>query len=153
MSDDVNQRLTDAHYGGRSTLPDERRQFLGSLRERTKLGVTLDQLQDTQTLSILQTSLQQTQEPSYHILLNGYLSPSLLSQYMIFLKKLHYQVTVVNNEDTPHEPSSWGLLLVADQAINEPSITLDSLMTTQATPSVNSPKESWTSKLKHWLLE
>ena len=46
MSEDLNQRLEQSSHGNLQTKPDERRRFLGSLRERTFLRMTVAQVQD-----------------------------------------------------------------------------------------------------------
>jgi uncharacterized protein YueI len=124
-TDDVNQRIEDSALGGRQTKPDERRQYMGSLRERVFLAITVGQLADP---AILNTFTQHCADyQGYTALLNGKVSNSIMGDYMKALNNKNVPFTLVNDPDTPADAAAMGVLIVAKDAINRSVINIKDL--------------------------
>ncbi|WP_390408648.1 DUF1694 domain-containing protein [Lacticaseibacillus jixiensis] len=123
--DELNERLTQSMNGNPQTRPDERRQYLGSLRERVALAITNEQLKDPKTLPSCQQALAKyTAADGYKLLLNGKLDVTLLAPYMQLARRVNLPFTSINDDSAHLEPDAYGLLVVNQAAINHADIAL-----------------------------
>lgn len=118
-NDQLQQHLDSAIHGAPQTNPDERRQYLGSLRERVFLGITNQELATAQA----KFEAHLTDYKPYSVLLNG--KNPVATNYLAALSEHAIPFTLVNNETAKTEPEAFGLLVVAKDAINHEMITLD----------------------------
>ncbi|MFD1430504.1 YueI family protein [Lacticaseibacillus mingshuiensis] len=128
MADDQNQmqdHLNSALYGPPQTKPDERRHYLGSLRERTALFVDNQTLREPTTLAQVQPLLKQyAAQANFKLLLNGKLPAELTAPYMTEATQLGLPFTLVSDETAQPEETACGLLITSDEAIDHADIFL-----------------------------
>ena len=109
--------LQQGIFGHAETKPDERRMFLGSLRERALLALTKGQVSRNKPYheveQILKTNRQAT------VLLNGELSYASYSQYVKMANAAGCSFKVVNHHEA-HSP--FGLVIEMPNAVNQEHI-------------------------------
>lgn len=118
---DPNDYLQKGQYGLKQTLPDERRKFLGSLRERTYLVVSLEQIETKQAEQAFTEEFKQ--HPDGSLLLNGTYDMSTYTHLIQLSKRAEIAFTFVANEKAEHSP--YAAIFTAAEAVNEPLIQLD----------------------------
>ncbi|MDE3314951.1 YueI family protein [Lacticaseibacillus zeae] len=128
MSDDnMQEHLNSALYGPPQTNPDERRRFMGSLRERVALRLSNKELADPDRQKQLAPLLKDFHDHGYKALLNGKLDNAVTGPYMKLLTDANIPFTLVANETAQTDDKAAGLLIVSDKAINQSTIDLPSL--------------------------
>lgn len=120
-NDQLQQHLESSLHGTPQTNPDERRRYLGSLRERVFLSMTNAQLQQPALQKQFEAHLNEFKP--YQVLLNG--KNEAATQYLAALSAQAIPFTLVNNETAQLEPTAYGLLVVAAEAINCDPIAID----------------------------
>ncbi|KRK34619.1 YueI family protein [Loigolactobacillus bifermentans] len=128
MTENAEQRLTDQLAGTPVTKPEERRQYLGSLRERLYLRLTVAEITTT-AIGDFQAALKQIHDPAAKLLLNGKLATSILQPYLKAATAQQLAFTVVNDETAQTTNTATGLLIVAPTAINRDKIQLADYVT------------------------
>lgn len=131
MTENAEQRLTDQLAGPPVTKPEERRQYLGSLRERIYLRLTVADLHAT-TPAAFQAAMAQIQDPQAKLLLNGKLNTSTLQPYLKIATVQQLPFTVINDETAQTTATATGLLIVAPTAVNRAKIQLADYVTVPA---------------------
>ncbi|KRL84516.1 YueI family protein [Lacticaseibacillus pantheris] len=133
MSDDQMQdHLNNAMYGPRQTNPDERRHYLGSLRERVLLRVDNSNMAQATTLPALRTQLPPLVGEDHHALINGKLDVTVTGPVMKLLGDIDMPLTMVNDATAQTADDAPGLLVVSDHAVNRDDISLHLTATTNA---------------------
>lgn len=127
MSDEMKSHLINSFYGTPQTLPDERRQYLGSLRERTALRITNKELNNNDTFNCLNKNIDYFKNQQLAFLINGKLVSSITNKYVKLAVTNNFKFTLIDNKNAQTDSSATGLLIVADHAINHDKITLDTL--------------------------
>ncbi|PLR99221.1 YueI family protein [Bacillus sp. T33-2] len=115
----VDEYLQQGIHGAKQTKPDERRKFLGTLRERVVAVLTQGQVRSGEADKEVQTLIQE--HPKAHLYLNGNMDYSHLSKYINMAKKPNLQYTLVTNREYDSE---FGLVLAYDHAIDKEDIYL-----------------------------
>ncbi|MDR7238408.1 YueI family protein [Neobacillus drentensis] len=113
----VDEVLQQGIYGPLETKPDERRKFLGTLRERIVVALTKSQVAETSVYP--QVEKQMKERPQSHLFLNGNMSYENLSKYVKLATKYKIEHTLVTNKE--HD-SEIGLVLAMDHAIDKEDI-------------------------------
>lgn len=113
----VEEVLQQGIYGPLETKPDERRKFLGTLRERIVVALTKSQVAETNVYP--QVEKQIKERPKSHLFLNGNMSYETLSKYVKLATKYKIEHTLVTNKE--HD-SEIGLVLAMDHAIDKADI-------------------------------
>ncbi|WHY67458.1 YueI family protein [Neobacillus sp. SuZ13] len=113
----VDEVLQQGIYGPLETKPDERRKFLGTLRERIVVALTKSQVAEANVYP--QVEKQMKEKPQAHLFLNGNMSYETLSKYVKLATKYKIEHTLVTNKD--HD-SEIGLVLAMDHAIDKEDI-------------------------------
>ena len=123
MTEDLNTRVSNAAQGiTPQTKPDERRRFLGSLRERVLVRMTNSEVQDPKLTSLF---LQHFKDyVGYNILINGNLHDNFVDQVETYCSKYGTSFTIVNNETAKTGPNDSAILVVASSAINKMRIEI-----------------------------
>lgn len=124
MTEDLEQRVANAAQGiTPQTKPDERRRYLGSLRERVLVRMNNQEINNPDLTKTFLAHLDDYQ--GYTILVNGNIADNG------FLGKLEGQAsqknipfTLVNNETAKTGPEDSAVLVVAKDAINKPRIEI-----------------------------
>jgi uncharacterized protein YueI len=113
----VDEVLQQGIYGPLETKPDERRKFLGTLRERIVVALTKSQVGETEVYP--QVEQQMKEKPLSHLFLNGNMSYESLSKYVKLATKYKMAHTIVTNKE--HD-SEIGLVLAMEHAIDKEEI-------------------------------
>lgn len=125
MADDQMQdHLDNAMYGPRQTNPDERRKYLGSLRERVLLRIDNETLAKSSTLPALKAYLPHLLGGDHSALINGKLDADVTGPIMKLLGQDGMPLTMVNDATAQTTPDATGLLVVSKQAVNATDIAL-----------------------------
>ncbi|MCA1064319.1 YueI family protein [Rossellomorea aquimaris] len=113
----IDDYLDNGIYGQKQTKPDERRKFLGSLRERIVIALTQSQVREKGVYKEVQENLKKN--PNAKLLLNGNMSYSYLSKYIKLADTYHVSFSMVTNKETE---TDIGLVLAYDHAIDKEDI-------------------------------
>ena len=116
----VEEVLQQGIYGAKETKPEERRQFLGTLRERILAVLKKNQVREQEVYPQIGQLLKEN--PTAHLLLNGNLPYHDLSKYVKVAKKCKVPYTIVTNKVYDTE---IGLVLALDHAIDKEQIYLE----------------------------
>jgi uncharacterized protein YueI len=113
----VEEVLQQGIHGALETKPDERRKFLGTLRER--IIVALKRSQVTEALIYPQVEREMKKHPQANLYLNGNIEYAALSKYVKLAAKHKIEHKIVTNKEHDTE---IGLLLAMDHAIDKEEI-------------------------------
>jgi uncharacterized protein YueI len=113
----VDEVLQQGIYGPLETKPEERRKFLGTLRERIIIALKKSQVGETKIYP--QVEQEMRKNPKAHLLLNGTMNYGDLSKYVKLASKYKMEHTIVTNKDYETE---IGLVLALDYAIDKEEI-------------------------------
>lgn len=109
--------LNQGVYGQKETKPEERRKFLGTLRERVIIALSQSQVREEGIYKEVQDALKKN--PNAQLLLNGHMNYSYLSKYTKLSDQYKVEYTMVTNND---HISEIGLVLAHNDAINKENI-------------------------------
>lgn len=112
---DVDDYLQEGIYGAKETNPAERKQYLGTLRERIVFVLTKGQVMKAEGLSVLEQKMKD--HPNTKLLLNGSITFRYFKPYRQLATKHHMLYTTVNNREAR---SDYGLVLTHDHAVDHP---------------------------------
>ncbi|MCA1056142.1 YueI family protein [Rossellomorea aquimaris] len=113
----IDDYLENGMYGQKQTKPDERRKFLGSLRERVVIALTQNQVREKKVYKEVEESLKE--HKGAKLLLNGNMHYSYLTKYIKLAGQYGVSFSMVTNKETETE---IGLLLAYDHAIDKEEI-------------------------------
>ncbi|MDQ1147935.1 uncharacterized protein YueI [Bacillus sp. SORGH_AS 510] len=113
----VEEVLQQGIYGAMETKPDERRKYLGTLRERIIVAMKKSQVAETEVYPQVEQLMKEN--PQAHLFLNGNMSYGDLSKYVKMANKQKVEHTIVTNKE--HD-SEIGLVLAMDHAIDKEEI-------------------------------
>ena len=129
----VDEVLQQGIYGPLETKPEERRKFLGTLRERIIVALRKSQVGEKTVYP--QVEQEMKKNPQSHLFLNGTMNYGELSKYVKLASKYKIEHTIVTNKDYKTE---IGLVLAMDYAIDKEEIYLTRKK--QITPQVKKKK-------------
>ena len=115
VNKDPNDYLQKGQYGTIQTLLSERKEFLGSLRERVYLTATLEQLSRGNTLAAFTKEFQR--HPDGNLLLNGTIDMSTFTSFTQAGKQADIPFKLVANEYAQTSP--YALIFTASSEVNE----------------------------------
>ena len=104
-------------YGAKETKPEERRKFLGTLRERVVVALNQSQVIEPSLYEEITNAMKKNSGAKLY--LNCHLDYSYLSKYIKEANQVHMEYTIVTNKDAD---SDIGLLIAYDHAINKENI-------------------------------
>lgn len=113
----VEDYLTEGMYGVRRPKEHERNQFLGTLRERIVIALSIGQVMSDSGLQKLEEAMQQ--HPHTKLIVNGHVSYRFLKEEKALANKYNIPYTSVTNEERKTE---IGAVLTYDYAINKEDI-------------------------------
>lgn len=123
-SSELDDHLTNAIFGPRKTNPDERRKFLGSLRERVALRITNVDLRDPHTVIRFKNNIATYLNRDLSVLINGHLGTGITAPYVKVCAQNNLHFTLVSDESAQLADDASGLLIVAKTAIFQDDIDL-----------------------------
>lgn len=140
--EDLTQRVKQAAQGiSPETKPDERRRFLGSLRERVYVRINNE---ETKKPKLTQLFLKHMADyRSYTVLINSQASnQSFLNQIETACGQHGINFTLINNETAKKGPKDSAILVVAKTAINRPRIEIQEVYPpAMPTTKLSAPKK------------
>ncbi len=113
----IDDYLTEGMYGLRRPKEAERLHFLGTLRERVVLALTVGQVMQDSGIVRLEEEMQA--HPDTKLLINGQVSYRFLTAEKAVASKYNIPYTVVSNEEHQTE---IGAVLTYDHAIDKEDI-------------------------------
>ncbi|MDR7078385.1 uncharacterized protein YueI [Neobacillus niacini] len=113
----VEEVLQQGILGPLETKPDERRKFLGTLRERIIVSLKKSQVAEADIYP--QVEQEMKKNPQANLFLNGNMDYSTLSKYVKLAAKHNLEHTIVTNKE--HD-TVIGLVLAMDHAIDKEEI-------------------------------
>jgi uncharacterized protein YueI len=139
--DKVDEYLQTGIYGPKEIKPEERKRFLGTLRERIIVALTQAQVREGKVFSQLEKILKENSMA--HLYLNGQIEYQALSKYIKYAREIGIPFTMVNNQEAE---TDIGLVLAYDYAIDKEEIFLKDKPSFQ--PIDQEKEGSFFSKLK-----
>ncbi|MCH1624327.1 YueI family protein [Ferdinandcohnia quinoae] len=128
----VDDYLQQGIYGKKEIKPDERRKFLGTIRERVVMALTAAQVREVNVYKEVVDSFKIN--PKAHLYLNGNMDFRYLSKYIKHAERNKLSYTLVTNKEYNSE---LGLVLAYDYAIDKDEIYITKK---ENTPSEKSSK-------------
>lgn len=113
----IDDYLQEGIYGVRETLPDERRKFLGTIRERIVIALKKGQVREEEIYPEVEQVMQQYKEAKMY--LNGHMNYEPLAKYTRLADKYEMPFKMVTNQDYNSE---IGLIIACDDAIDKETI-------------------------------
>ena len=138
----VEDYLTDGIYGTRLPKQKERDYFLGTLRERIVIALTIGQVMTDKGLQKLEENMQQNKEAK--LLFNGKIASRFLKEEKDLANKHQISYTVVTNEEVE---TDIGAVLAYDHAIDKENIFYEEDPEKEI-PEEEDNKDSFFDKLK-----
>ncbi len=120
LAENIDDYLQQGIHGQKQTKPDERRKFLGSLRERVVIALKQPQMREDGIYPQVEEALKANSKA--HLYLNGNMSYSYLSKYIKLASAYKVEYTIVTNKE---HNSEIGLVLAYDYAIDKPEIFVE----------------------------
>lgn len=113
----VEDYLNEGIYGKKEIKPDERRKFLGTLRERVVIVLTQAQVRESGVYGQVEDEMRKYQNA--HVYLNGNMNYRYLSKYTKLCSQNNIEYTMVTNKE---HNSELGLVMAVDEAIDKEDI-------------------------------
>lgn len=143
----VEDYLTEGIYGTRLPKQEERDYFLGTLRERIVIALTIGQVMTDKGIQILEENMKLS--PDAKLLFNGKIASRFLKAEKELAHKYNISYTVINNEAVE---TDIGAVLTYDYAIDKEEIFMNE--NNEDTPSEEETDEKqktgFLSKLKRF---
>jgi uncharacterized protein YueI len=117
---DVDEYLQQGIYGQKEIKPEERRKYLGTLRERVVAVLYQSQVLETQVYSEITQQIKQ--HPKAIMFLNGHINYSNLVKYVKLASSYNIRYKIVLNED---HNTDLGLVLAEEFAIDQENIYIE----------------------------
>ena len=114
---DIDEYLKQGMYGAKETNPDERRKFLGSLRERVEVALAREQVMEQEVYPEVEQAMKNYS--GAQLFLNGHLDYSYLSKYIKIADQQKIAYTIETNKDYNSE---IGLVLAHKEAVDKENI-------------------------------
>lgn len=139
----VDDYLTEGMYGTRRPKEAERQKFLGTLRERIVIALTIGQVMTDSGISQLEEAMKKNAEDT-HLLINGSISYRFLTGEKALANKYKIPYTLISNENVD---TDIGVVLTYSHAINKESIFIE-----KDEKEITEPedKKVFFSKFKNW---
>ncbi|MGJ7912397.1 YueI family protein [Neobacillus sp. LXY-1] len=135
----VDEILQQGISGPLETKPEERRKYLGSLRERIIVALTKNQVAESKVYPQVEQLMKEY--PEAHLFLNGNMGYEQYSKYIKLASKRKISHTIVTNKE---HNTDIGLVLAMDHAIDKEDIYITNTPIT--IPEVNK-SQGWFHKL------
>ncbi|MFC2947489.1 YueI family protein [Virgibacillus sediminis] len=140
----VDDYLTEGMYGVRLPKDEERKKFLGTLRERIVLALNKGQIMSDSGLRALEEEMKS--HPDASLLINGHVSHRFLKEEKELAKKYNIPYTTITDEEND---TDIGAVLTYDYAIDKENIFMEE-KTAADSDDKKEESSSLLSKLKKW---
>lgn len=143
----VDDYLTEGMYGTRLPKDHERKQFLGTLRERIVLALTKGQVMSNKGLEQLEKAMKEN--PDTKLIINGHVSYRFLTEEKKIANKYNIPHSTITDEDA--KDTDIGAVLTYDYAIDKEEIFIkEEPEQTKQEPVEEKSQPSLISKIKKW---
>lgn len=139
----VDDYLTEGMYGIRRPKEAERQRFLGSLRERVVIALTIGQVMTDSGVKELDEAMKKHPTDT-KLLINGHIGYSFFKKERELATKHNISYTVITNEEYE---TDIGAVLVYSYAINKENIFIEEVEE-QMEPANETP--SFFTRMKKW---
>lgn len=112
---DVQDYLEKGMYGAPQLKPEEKRQYLGTFRERIFLTMTIAEMADKKNITHFKQEL--TDNPQQQVLINAAVDFPIQNDYMIAAQKAKCPFKIVDTENQ-NSPEAIGLVYASETAVN-----------------------------------
>ncbi|MGN7388715.1 YueI family protein [Sporosarcina sp. SAFN-015] len=136
MSDNIDDYIQQGMFGTKQTKPDERRKFLGTIRERIVIALTQEQVKEQGIYKQVEDAIKENKKARLY--LNGNINYGVLSKYTKIASKHGVNYTFVTNKK---HNSEIGLLLAYDHAINKEEIYVKKEIPTPTPQQIKNEKK------------
>lgn len=116
----VDDVLKEGMYGPKEIKPEEKRQFLGTYRERVIIALKIGQAAQQRIYPQVEQNMRE--HPTSHLFLNGNISYEQLSKYVKLANKYKIENTIVTNKE--HD-TDIGLVLAMNYAVDKEDIYVE----------------------------
>ncbi|WP_164214479.1 YueI family protein [Virgibacillus sp. YIM 98842] len=116
----VDDYITEGLYGKRRPKEAERKMFLGTLRERIVIALTIGQVMTDNGLKQLEEAMKKHQDAK--LLINGHVSSRFLKEEKALADKYNIPYTSITNENSD---TDIGAVLTYDYAIDKEEIFIE----------------------------
>lgn len=145
MKKEIDDYLNEGIYGIKETKASERKEFLGTLRERTILALTEGEVVQQKGLKQLEEAMKSYPDASLRF--SGEVTMRFFKPYKSLASSRHIPYTSVTNQGADVDIA---LVLHVDHAIDKPDIFLhEEKEQEEATETTKKPEHSITSVLKN----
>lgn len=145
---DVEDYLKEGIYGKRRPKEAEREKYLGTLRERIVLILTVGQVMTDAGIEALDRAMKE--HPDTKLLINGKVSHRFLTKEKEVANKHNIPYTIVSNEEVD---TDIGAVLTYDYAVNIENIYLEDQKEEKEIPNKEDEQQNqhtFFSKVKNW---
>lgn len=146
----VDDYLTEGMYGVRRPKEAERIQYLGTLRERIVIALTIGQVMTDSGLSYLEQAMMHHKDTK--LIINGHVAHRFLKEEKALADKYNIPFTTITNNESD---TNIGAVLTYDYAIDKENIFIDEAPEKKEAPEETSDDTETTntifSKIKQWL--
>lgn len=139
----VEDYLTEGIYGTRLPKQEERDYFLGTLRERIVIALTIGQVMTDKGIQTLEENMKNNQEAK--LLFNGKIASKFLKAEKELANKYKIPYTVVSNEAVE---TDIGAVLTYDYAIDKEHIFMEENIEEHTSEEKKEQKSNLFSKIK-----
>ena len=120
MSDQLDDYIQQGIHGVREIKPDERRKFLGMLRERVVVVLTKQQVRENGIYKEVEEQMRKYKNAT--LFLNGTMNYKYLSNYIKLANQLGIKFLISTNKE---HNTDLGLVLAHSDAINKEDIYIE----------------------------
>ncbi|WP_087974427.1 YueI family protein [Oceanobacillus rekensis] len=143
----VDDYLTDGLYGTRLPKENERIEFLGTLRERIVIALTIGQVMTDSGIKKLEDAIKEN--PKAKLLINGHVSYRFLQAEKALANKYKIPYTTITNNE---KDTDIGAVLTYDHAIDKENIFIEEEEPNEKSKATSNSDEQkpFLAKMKQW---
>lgn len=142
----VDDYLAEGIYGVRRPLEEERRKYLGTLRERIVIALTIGQVMTDTGLEYLDKAMKNNPNNT-QLLINGQISYRFLAGEKSLANKYNIPYTIITQEG---QNTDIGAVLTYNYAINKEKIYIDEMIEEKQDEEAPTKDRSILTKFRNW---
>ncbi|MBJ8029952.1 YueI family protein [Bacillus cereus group sp. N21] len=120
VNKNVEDYLQEGIHGQKQNKPEERNMYLGTLRERVEIALTIGQVMQSNVYTEVTNSMRTSQ--SLQLYVNGSISYPHLSKYIKLANEKNVPFTIVQNKGTQ---TPIGLVLAHNTAVDKEQVYVE----------------------------
>ncbi|PFW92984.1 hypothetical protein COL32_17930 [Bacillus pseudomycoides] len=120
VNKNVEDYLQEGIHGQKQNKPEERNMYLGTLRERVEIALTIGQVMQSTVYTEVANSMRTSQ--SLQLYVNGSISYPHLSKYIKLANEKNVPFTIVQNKGTQ---TPIGLVLAHNTAVDKEQVYVE----------------------------